>query len=57
LLGHSSPAVTLKVYSHWFKGTDSGAVGRLSAMILGGAETRHKHGTGIDDTLRTGVSS
>ena len=34
LLGHSSPAVTLKVYSHWFKSQDSGAVARLSDMIL-----------------------
>jgi integrase len=34
LLGHSSPAVTLKVYSHWFKSQDSGAVARLSDLIL-----------------------
>jgi integrase len=34
LLGHSSPAVTLKVYSHWFKSQDSGAVARLSDLIM-----------------------
>ncbi len=34
LLGHSSPAITLKIYSHWFKAQDSGAVARLSDMIL-----------------------
>jgi integrase len=34
LLGHSSPAVTLKIYSHWFKSQDSGAVARLSDLIL-----------------------
>ena len=49
LMGHSSPVVTLKVYAHWFKDADSGAVGRLSATILGGAGTRHKHGTAIED--------
>jgi integrase len=35
LLGHASPAITLKIYSHWFKATDSGAVSRLGALILG----------------------
>ena len=29
LLGHASPAITLRIYSHWFKGTGSWAVGRL----------------------------
>ena len=28
-LGHSSPAVTLKVYSHWFRDADTGAVDRF----------------------------
>jgi integrase len=36
LLGHASPAITLKIYSHWFKTADSGAVGRLGEMVLGG---------------------
>jgi len=35
LLGHASPAITLRIYSHWFKTVDSGAVGRLSQIILG----------------------
>ena len=35
LLGHASPAITLRIYSHWFKTIDSGAVGRLSQIILG----------------------
>ena len=35
LLGHASPAITLKIYSHYFKTMDSGAVGRLSRTILG----------------------
>jgi integrase len=34
LLGHASPAITLRIYSHWFKAQDSGAVARLSALIL-----------------------
>jgi len=39
LLGHASPAITLRIYSHWFKTVDSGAVGRLSQAILGNAGT------------------
>ncbi len=35
LLGHASPAITLKTYSHWFSTADSGAVGRLGEIILG----------------------
>jgi len=35
LLGHASPAITLRIYSHWFKAQDSGAVDKLSALILG----------------------
>jgi integrase len=35
LLGHASPAITLKIYSHWFSAADSGAVGDLSRAILG----------------------
>jgi integrase len=35
LLGHANPAITLKIYSHWFRSKDSGAVGRLSKIILG----------------------
>jgi integrase len=35
LLGHSDPAVTLKVYSHWFQGADSGAAGAYSAALFG----------------------
>ncbi|HUO04477.1 MAG TPA: site-specific integrase [Candidatus Binataceae bacterium] len=35
-LGHSNPAITLGVYSHWFQGaTGGGAVERLAAMVLG----------------------
>jgi integrase len=57
LMGHSSPVITLKAYAHWFKGADSGAVDRLSAMILDGTETRHKHGTANEVTLRVSVPS
>jgi integrase len=38
LCGHANPAITLKVYSHYFKTGDSGAVTRLSDAILGSAE-------------------
>jgi len=33
-LGHSNPAVTLKVYSHWFKDADTGAVDRFAEGFL-----------------------
>jgi integrase len=33
-LGHSNPAVTLKVYSHWFKDADTGAVDRFAQGFL-----------------------
>jgi integrase len=39
LLGHANPAITLLIYSHWFKGTDSGAVNRLSKTVLGNEAT------------------
>jgi integrase len=37
-LGHSNPAVTLKVYSHWFKDADTGAVDRFAQGFLGESE-------------------
>jgi len=33
-LGHSNPAVTLRVYSHWFKDADTGAVDRFAQGFL-----------------------
>ena len=42
LLGHASPAITLRIYSHWFKAEDSGAVERLSALILKSEKSGHK---------------
>jgi len=46
LLGHGSPAVTLRIYSHWFKAQNSGAVNKLSALILGSK----KSGQTVDKT-------
>jgi integrase len=37
-LGHSNPGVTLKVYSHWFKGTESGALGAIADALFEGKE-------------------
>lgn len=34
LLGHSSPAITLKVYAHWFKNETSDAISVLSAELF-----------------------
>jgi integrase len=42
LLGHASPAITLRIYSHWFKAQDSGAVDKLSALILGSKKSGQK---------------
>jgi integrase len=57
LLGHSSPAVTAKIYAHWLKDADSGAVRRLSATILGGAGLRHQHGTEAATEASLGASN
>jgi integrase len=42
LLGHASPEITLRIYSHWFKTADSGAVDRLSKMIFGNGTAPRK---------------
>lgn len=34
-LGHSSPAITLRVYSHFFKDSETGAADRLAEQALG----------------------
>ena len=34
LLGHSSPAVTLKVYSHWFTNVETNSVDRLAQGLM-----------------------
>jgi len=36
-LGHANPAITLQVYSHFFKHTESDAADRLASDILSGA--------------------
>jgi hypothetical protein len=33
LLGHSSPAITLSVYSHWFKEVKTDAVAGLAKLV------------------------
>jgi integrase len=35
LVGHANPSITLKIYSHWFKGAVSGAGDRVAAALLG----------------------
>ncbi len=49
LLGHSSAAITLKVYSHYFSKTPTGSIQKLAATILGGATLRHKKDTSASD--------
>jgi integrase len=34
-LGHRDPAITLKVYSHWFKGVETDTADRLAEVVLG----------------------
>jgi len=31
--GHASPAITLKVYGHWFQGNETGIADQLAQMI------------------------
>jgi integrase len=58
LLGHASPAITLRIYSHWFKAQDSGAVDRLSAIILKSGKSGQKvDEKPANDVLRTGESA
>ncbi len=38
-LGHASPAVTLRVYSHWFRDAETGAADRFAAGFLGSVPT------------------
>ena len=38
LLGHSSPGVTLKVYSHWFKNVETDSVDRLAKSLTMGSK-------------------
>ncbi len=33
-LGHASPEITLRVYTHWLKGDGNGAAARLSQRIF-----------------------
>ena len=47
LLGHSNPNVTLGVYTHWFKNSETVSVSRVSSLILGAknrttSENRHE---------------
>jgi integrase len=39
-LGHASPSITLSVYSHFFKDSESGAAERLAAGVLKSADSR-----------------
>jgi hypothetical protein len=38
LLGYSSPAVTLKVYSHWFRNIETDSVDKLAWTLLAGSK-------------------
>jgi len=40
LLGHKDPGITLRVYSHWFKGEDSGAAAAYTAELFSGIDTK-----------------
>jgi hypothetical protein len=39
-LGHANPAITLQVYSHFFKHTESDAADRLANDVLNGSTLR-----------------
>jgi len=50
LMGHANPTVTLRVYSHWFKRTETTGVADLARAILGTkpAEVRPSSGHSAD---------
>jgi integrase len=54
-LGHSNPAVTLKVYSHWFKDTDTGAADRFASGFLGRVSAHSVPTWGSTDVTRENV--
>jgi integrase len=37
-LGHASPATTLRIYSHWFRDTETHTADRLAKALLGKSE-------------------
>jgi len=37
-LGHKNPGITLKIYSHWFKGTESGAIDAIADALFASKE-------------------
>ena len=39
-LGHANPAITLQVYSHFYKHTESDAADRLASDVLNGSTLR-----------------
>jgi integrase len=39
-LGHANVGITATIYSHWFKGTDSGAASRYTETLFGGIDTK-----------------
>lgn len=54
LMGHANPAVTLRVYSHWFRDASSGAADRFTSAFLPAPEkSGHFVGTenGTDKVL------
>jgi integrase len=48
ILGHSSPAVTLNVYSHWFHATHTSAMDAVVREILSGSSEKSGQKVGID---------
>jgi integrase len=52
LMGHSNPTTTLKIYTHWVKKVDTGAVGNLAKSICEAPEKPTSEGRGhFLDTL------
>jgi hypothetical protein len=43
-LGHANPAITLQVYSHFFKHTESGAADQLARILLGNSYSLSESG-------------
>jgi len=46
LLGHSSPTITLNVYSHWFRDVKTDAVATLARAVCGESGSKVVAGDG-----------
>jgi site-specific recombinase XerC len=52
ILGHSSPAITLNVYSHWFRATRTTAMDSVVRELLSRDSKKSGHKVGTEKSKR-----